>query len=88
MAVLAVFAVGLAGLAAGGQAFAVAGGSAPADAAYGYVVKVNVGADRGCTGVRVAPQLVATSTECFQIGSAAPVSGEPAVATNLTSPQD
>lgn len=87
MAVLAALAAGLAAVAAGDQALAVAGGSAPADAAYGYVVKVNVGTDRSCTGVPVAPQLVATSKACFQLGDAAPVTGPPpAAATVVTRP--
>ena len=88
MAVLVALAVGLAGLAASDQAFAVAGGSGPADAAYGYVVKVNVGGDRGCTGVWVDPQLVATSKECFQVGTAAPVTGQPPAASTVTTRPD
>ena len=85
---LVALAVGLAGLAASDQAFAVAGGSGPADAAYGYVVKVNVGGDRGCTGVWVDPQLVATSKECFQVGTAAPVTGQPPAASTVTTRPD
>jgi hypothetical protein len=88
MALLAAVVVGLAGLALGEKAFAVAGGSAPADAAYGYVVKVNVGGNRGCTGVLLDPQLVATSKECFQVGSAAPVTGPPAVAGTVVTRPD
>src|SRR5687768_9466980 len=83
-AVLAALAVGLVGLTGADQASAVAGGS-PADKSYGYVVKVSIGGDRGCTGVLVDPHLVATSKECFQIGSAAPVTGPaPAASTVAT----
>jgi hypothetical protein len=88
MALLAAMVVGAAGLATGDEAFAVSGGSAPADAAYGYVVRVNVGGSRGCTGVKVDAQLVATSKECFQTGSAAPVTGPPAVASTATTRPD
>jgi len=75
-------------LATGDEAFAVSGGSGPADAAYGYVVKVNVGGNRGCTGVWLDPQLVATSKECFQVGSATLVTGPPPVAATVTTRPD
>ncbi|MCA2219193.1 trypsin-like serine protease [Jidongwangia harbinensis] len=88
MAALAALAVGLAGLTAADQALAVAGGSQPADAAYGYVVKVGVGSDRSCTGVLVDPHLVATSKECFKVGSAAPVTGPPPVTGTVTTRSD
>jgi hypothetical protein len=88
MALLAALVVGSAGLVTGDAAFAVAGGSAPADAAYGYVVRVTVGGNRGCTGVRLDPQLVATSKECFQVGSASPVTGPPTVAGTVTTRPD
>jgi len=87
-ALLAALSVGLAGLATGDEAFAVAGGSAPADPAYGYVIKVNVGGQRGCSGIRLEAQLVATSKECFQVGSATPVTGPPAVASTVSTRPD
>ncbi|WP_433797573.1 trypsin-like serine protease [Actinoplanes sp. CA-252034] len=86
MAVLAASAVGLAGLAAADQAVAMAGPTA--DAAYGYVVKVGVGTERSCTGVLVNPHLVATSKECFTVGSAAPVTGPPPSGSTVTTRSD
>jgi len=88
MALLAALGVWLAALATGDGALAVTGGSAPADASYGYVVKVNVGGNRGCTGVKLAEQLVATSKECFQAGSTAPVNGPPTLASTVTTRPD
>ena len=86
-AVLAAVAVGLAGSAAGDRAYAVAGSTA--DPAFGYVVRVNVGADRSCTGVRLDAQLVATSKECFRAGSGtAAGNGPPAVASTVVTRPD
>jgi hypothetical protein len=88
MALLAASAIGLAGLAAADQAVAGAGASPTADAAYGYVVKVGVGGDRACTGVLVDLYLVATSKECFTVGSTAPVTGPPPVTSTVTTRAD
>ena len=41
------------------------------------MVRVNVGDSRGCTGVLLTRQLVATSLECFQVGSTPPAAGPP-----------
>jgi hypothetical protein len=82
-AALVAVAAGLTGLAAGDQALAVGGGTA--DASYGYVVKVSVGGDRGCTGVRLEPQLVLTAKACFPTGQA---TGAPAVATTVATRPD
>jgi hypothetical protein len=78
--------VALVAVAAGDQAFAVAGNTA--DPAYGYVVKVTVGSNRSCTGVLLANQMVATSRECFKIGSTLPVAGPPPVASIATPRSD
>ncbi|MEV4277566.1 trypsin-like serine protease [Actinoplanes xinjiangensis] len=88
MAVLAASTIGLAGLAAADQAVAGAGASPTADPAHGYVVKVGVGGDRACTGVLVDLYLVATSKECFTVGSTAPVTGPPPVASTVTTRAD
>jgi hypothetical protein len=82
VAALVALTVGMAGLAAGDQALAVGGESA--DASYGYVVRVHVGAERACTGVRLDPQLVATAKACFPT----PVTGPPAVATTVVTRPD
>src|SRR5262249_43812419 len=81
-ALLAALVVGSAGLVTSAPAFAAI--SATADASYGYVVKVNVGGNRGCTGVLVGSDLVATWRECFQVGSTSLVSGPPPVASTVT----
>ncbi|MEU4162863.1 trypsin-like serine protease [Actinoplanes sp. NPDC026670] len=88
MAVLAASAVGLAGLVAADQAVAMADAPQTADAAYGYVVKVGVGGARACTGVLLEPHLVATSKECFTVGSAAPVTGPPPAGSTVTTRSD
>ena len=75
LAVLGATVTMLVGFAASDQAFAVGGNTA--DKAYGYVVRVIVGGSRGCTGVLLTRQLVATSLECFRVGSAPPVAGPP-----------
>jgi hypothetical protein len=67
----------LAATAVSDEAFAVTGNTA--DKAYAYVVRVSVGDNRGCTGVLLSRQLVATSLECFQFGSAPPPAGPPPV---------
>ncbi|MEU8663102.1 trypsin-like serine protease, partial [Actinoplanes philippinensis] len=83
MAVLTAAAIGLTGLVTADRAAAVAG--ATADAAYGYVLKVRVGADRACTGVLVDPQLVATSKDCF---ATAPVTGPAPAGSTVTTRSD
>ncbi|BEL05616.1 hypothetical protein Q0Z83_038070 [Actinoplanes sichuanensis] len=85
-AMLAASVLGLAGLAAADQA--LAGAVPTADAAYGYVVKVAVGGDRACTGVLVDPNLVATSKECFTVGSAVAVTGPAPAGSRVTTRSD
>jgi hypothetical protein len=85
-AVAAALVTGLAALAAGDTAFAVGGSAVTSETSYGYVVKVNVGNNRGCTGVRLEPQLVATAKECFVVGGVAPVTG-PAPAGSTVTPR-
>ena len=87
VAVLAALVVGLAGMAAGDRAFAAAGGTVSA-AADGYVVRVKVGGSRGCTGVLLDYQIVATSKECFQVGATPPVSGPPPADSTVVSRPD
>lgn len=65
-------------------AYGVAGGTAVAEGTYGFVADVRVGEIRGCSGVLVDPEWIATVGGCFAEGGQAPPTGPPTQATTVT----
>ena len=68
-------------LAGAGPALAVAGGSDVADGDYPFVVKLQMGDQRACTGVLVHPQLVLSAGVCFAGADGTVPAGEPSIPT-------
>ena len=81
---LALAVVATSALAGAGPASAVAGGSDVADGDYPFVVKLQMGDQRACTGVLVHPQLVLTAGICFAGADGTVPAGEPSLPTTAT----
>jgi hypothetical protein len=81
---LAIAVVAAGALAGAGPASAVAGGSDVADGDYPFVVKLQMGDQRACTGVLVHPQLVLTVGICFARADGTVPAGEPSLPTTAT----
>jgi trypsin/VCBS repeat protein len=73
-------------LAATTAAQAVDGTDEGANAAYGFVARVQIGTLPGqaCSGVLVAPQWILTEKSCFATDTQLPATGAPAEATTVT----
>jgi hypothetical protein len=71
-------------LASAGPASAIAGGSDVGDGGYPFVVRLQMGIERACTGVLVHPQLVLTAGACFAGPDGTVPAGEPSLPTTAT----
>jgi len=82
--IIVMLALVLAGvLGAGSTAQAITGGSSVSAGQWGFVVRVNVGGDRGCSGALVAPQWVVTADVCFATDGEELGTGVPARPTSV-----
>ncbi|HMJ10175.1 MAG TPA: trypsin-like serine protease, partial [Polyangiaceae bacterium] len=68
-----------------GDARAISGGTDATDAAYAFVVKLDIGAGtRSCSGALVQPLWVVTAASCFKVGDQAVPRGAPSQPTTAT----
>jgi hypothetical protein len=84
MAGLAACATVVAGSLVSGPAFGIAGGTPAAQGAYGFVADVKFGDVRGCSGVLIDPEWIATAAGCFVEGGQPVPPGAPTQATTVT----
>jgi hypothetical protein len=74
----------VAGSLTAGPAFGIAGGTPAAEGAFGFVADVKFGDVRGCSGVLVDPEWIATAAACLVEGGQSPPAGPPTQPTTVT----
>lgn len=72
------------GALASGPAYGVAGGTAAAEGEFGFVADVRFGEVRGCSGVLIDPEWIATAAGCFAEAGQSPPAGPPTQPTTVT----